>query len=136
VRYDVDLPAARTAHVRSIAAGLDLKFAHGIRRRTQVLRVERGISICSAIEKKEVCVGTCTANNHSRALPWAPVERVRTASLSAKTYMCARNGKNKVNQHAPVQRELANGLRLDHFSDTGVRGAHRLAACGNRHIFL
>src|SRR5258708_9179347 len=81
VRDDINLAAAGAAHVRSVTAGFHLKFFTRIGQRTQLLRVERGIGVCGAVEQKKVRVGATATNDHGGALPWTPVEWIRGSRL-------------------------------------------------------
>ena len=120
MRDDIDLAAAGAAHVGGVAAGFHLKFLHGIGRRAEVLRVEGGIGVGGAVEEEIVRVRTGAANHYSGPLARAPVERIGGARLGCESNVSAGNGEHKVNQHAAVQGQIANGCGFDDFADAGV----------------
>src|SRR4030095_9566754 len=99
---DVDLPAAGAAHVGGVAAGFDLKFFDGVGRWAEILRIESRVGVGGAVEQKEICVGACAADDDSRTLAGAPVERIGLAGLCAETYVRAGHGEDQVDQHAAV----------------------------------
>ena len=84
MRNDIDLSTAGAAQIRGIAACFHLEFFHRVRRRTQILGVERRIRIGSAVQQEKVRVRSCPADHDGRALPGSPVQWIGRAGLRAK----------------------------------------------------
>ena len=120
MRHDIDLPTPSASHVGSVAARLDLKFLDGVWRRTQVLRIECRIGVRGAVQQEKVRIGTRATYHHSGPLPWPPIQRIRGSRLCPKPYVRSGHREHEVNQHAPIQWQLANGRGLDDFTDAGV----------------
>ena len=121
-RDDVDLAAACASHFRRVASGLHLELLHGVRRRTQVQRVESRIGIGGSIQQEVICIGTIAANAHGRALPRAPVKRIHVSGLGAVARVCPGYHQHQVNEHAAVEGQVVNCDRLDDFSHGRVGG--------------
>jgi hypothetical protein len=126
-RDDVDLTAASAAHVGGVAAGLDLELHHGVGRGAQVLGVKGWIGVGGAIEQKEVGIGTRAADDYCRSLSGAPIKRIRLSGLRAEADMSAGNREDEVDQHAPVEREFLDQLRLNDIADARVSGAKNVS---------
>ena len=114
------LAAASAAHLRGVAAGLYLEFLHRVGRGAQVQRVESGVGIGGAIEQKIVRVGPVAADAHRGTLSRPPVERIHVAGLRAVAHVRAGNGQHQVDQHAAVERKVADGDRLNDFAHRRV----------------
>src|SRR6266403_5114866 len=94
---DVDLAAARSAHVRGVAAGFHLEFLYGVGRGAQILRVKGGICVGRAVEEEKIGVRAAAANHNRGALSGTPVEWIGRSRLGAKTYVRAGHGEDEVN---------------------------------------
>jgi len=87
---DIDLTAAGAAHVRGVAAGFNLKFANGVWRGTEILRVECGIGVGGTIEKEKIGVGAATSNDNRGTLAGPPVERIGASSFARRSQRARR----------------------------------------------
>ena len=123
---DVDLSAARAAHVSGVAAGDDLELHHGIGRGAEILRVEGWVGVGGAVKQEEVSVRTGAADYDGRALSRAPVQRIGLSRLGAETDVGAGNREDKIDQHATVEGQFLNGFRFDDLADGGVGGVKDL----------
>src|SRR6185369_5999054 len=104
-----------------VTSGLHFELLHAVRRRAEVERVESRVGICCAVEQEVVCVGTIAADAYRGALAGTPVEWAHVACLGAVRFVCSGDSQNEIDQHAAVQRQVADGGGLDYFSDRGVR---------------
>ena len=87
MRHDIDLPTARASHIGGVTARFHLKFFDGIWRRAQVLRIERRIGICGAVEQEKVRIRACPTYHYGGPLPWPPIQRIRGSRLRSKPDM-------------------------------------------------
>ena len=129
-------PPPAPPHVRRVAARFHLKFFHGVGRRTQILRVEGRIGIGRAVQQEKVRIRAAAADDNGGALSRAPVKRIRRSGLRAKTHVRAGNGEHQVYQHSSIQRQLADGLRLDDFPNAGIGGVQHLTPGQDLHALL
>ncbi len=119
---DVDLAAAGTAHVSGIAAGDDLELHHRVRGGAQVLCIECGVCIGSAIEQEEVGIRTCAADDDCGTLSGAPIEGIGFSGLCAEAHVGSRNSENEIDQHAAIEGQLLDGLRFDDLAYRSICG--------------
>ena len=131
--HDVDLSAARSAHLGGIASGLYLELLHCIRGRTKVEGVERRVCIGGAVEQKIVRIRPVAADTYRGALSRPPIQRVHVAGLGAVTFVCARNREHQVDQHSAVERKFLDGNWFDHFAYGSVSGVQHRDLAGNFH---
>ena len=122
VRDNVDLTPACASHIRRVAAGFHLEFFYRVRRGAQVLGVEGRIGVGRPVQQEKVRIRATAANDNRRALAGTPVKRIRRAGLRAKPHVGAGYGEHKIDQHSPVERKFADGLRLNHLANAGVGG--------------
>ena len=67
--HDVDLAAARAAHLGRVAAGLHLELLHRVRRRAEVLGVEGRVRIGGAVQQEVVRVRPVAADRDGGRWP-------------------------------------------------------------------
>ena len=106
--HDVHLASAGPAHLRGVAAGLHFELLHRVGRRTEVQSIEGRVGIGGAIEQKIICVGTIAPDAHRGALSGTPVKRIHATRLRPVRDMGAGDGQRQINQHAAIQRQLAD----------------------------
>ncbi len=133
---DVDLAAPGTSHVSGVAAGDHLELHHRVGRWAEVLGVERGVGVGRAVQKEEVGVVASASDDHGRALPRAPIERVGLAALRAEADVSTGDGEYKVDQHAAVEGQFLDRLGFDDLTDAGVGGAQDVARSADLDTFL
>ena len=87
------------------------------------MSVEGGIGVGGAVEQEEIRIRTAAADHDGGTLTGTPIERIRFAGLRAEAHVCSGDGQHKIQQHASIEGQFLNRLRLDDLADTGIGGA-------------
>src|SRR6185369_7552090 len=79
-----------------------------------------------SVQEEVVAIRTAAADADSRTLSGPPIKRIHATGLRAVAHVSAGDCEYKIDQHAPIQREVLNRCRLDDFSDRGFVGVEDL----------
>ena len=129
---DIDLAASCSAHLGRITARLDLELLHRVGRRAQILGAEGRVGVGGAVEQKVICIGAASADAYRRPLARPPIKRTHVSDRRAVADVCARNGKNQVDQHAAIQRQRIHRPLIHHLAHARILCLEQLARGLNR----